>query len=320
MPELPRVVCLAGPTGTGKSAAALHLAAELGAEVINADSRQVYADFPVITAQPGLEERGLHPHHLYGFLGITAQINAGRWARLAAAKIAECAARGSLSLLVGGTGLYIRAIMRGMADIPPVEPVVAQRLEEEYAQQGPQALHARLAELDPPYAARTHARNRQRVLRALGVWECTGRTFSWWHTQGTERPVCRVLLVVLRAEPGELASRLERRINAMLEAGALEEARRAFASCADPKAPGWSGIGCAELYRHLAGELTLEQARALWLGNTRAYAKRQLTWFRGQEDAVWMESADIAGMVRKARAFTSPLPPLPRRHGILVSP
>ena len=306
MPDLPRVVCLAGPTGTGKSAAALHLAAELRAEVINADSRQVYADFPIITAQPGLEEQRLHPHHLYGFLGITAQINAGRWARLAAATIAECAARGRPSLLVGGTGLYIRAIMRGMADIPPVEPAVAQRLEEEYAHQGPQALHARLAAIDPPYAVRTHARNRQRVLRALGVWECTGRTFSWWHGQGGARPVCRVLLLVLRAQLGELASRLEQRINAMLEAGALDEARMAFASCADPKAPGWSGIGCAELYRHLVGEIKLDQARALWLGNTRAYAKRQLTWFRGQEEAVWMESADIAGMARKARMFALP--------------
>ena len=298
MPDLPRVVCLAGPTGTGKSAAALRLAAALGGEVINADSRQVYADFPIITAQPGLEERRLHPHHLYGFLDITAQINAGRWAGLAAAKIAECAARDRLPLLVGGTGLYIRAIMRGMADIPPVEPVVAQRLEAEYAEQGPQALHARLAEVDPPYAARTHARNRQRVLRALGVWECTGRAFSRWHGQGGERPVCRAVLLVLRAELGELASRLERRVNAMLEAGALDEARLALAKCADPKAPGWSGIGCAELYRHLVGELSLEQAHALWIGNTRAYAKRQLTWFRGQEDAVWMEAADFAGMLR----------------------
>ena len=303
MSDLPRVVCLAGPTVSGKSAAALYLAAELGGEVINADSRQVYADFPIITAQPDLAERRLCPHHLYGFLGITDQINAGRWARLAAAKIAECAARGSLPLLVGGTGLYIRAITRGMADIPPVDPAVAQRLEEEYAEQGPEALHARLAGLDPSYAARTHARNRRRVLRALGVWECTGRPFSWWHGQGRERPLCRALLLVVRAELGELAVRLERRVNTMLEAGALEEARLALASCADPKAPGWSGIGCAELYRHLVGELSLEQTRALWIGNTRAYAKRQLTWFRGQQDAVWTEPADFAGMVMKARAF-----------------
>jgi tRNA dimethylallyltransferase len=302
MPDLPRVVCIAGPTGTGKSAAALRLAAEFAGEVINADSRQVYADFPVITAQPGPEERRLHPHHLYGFLSVTEQINAGQWAGLAAAKIAECAARGSLPLLTGGTGLYIRAITRGMADVPPVDPAVAQRLEEEYRLLGPQALHARLAERDPAYAARTHARNRQRVLRALGVWECTGRTFSWWHGQG-ERPLCRALLLVLRAELGELVPRLERRINAMLEAGALDEARLALARYADPKAPGWSGIGCAELRRHLCGEISLEQARALWLGNTRAYAKRQLTWFRGQEDAVWVEASDYADMLGKAHGF-----------------
>jgi len=303
MSDLPRVVCVAGPTGTGKSAAALRLAAEFGGELINADSRQVYADFPIITAQPGPEERRLHPHHLYGFLNITERINAGQWAEYAAAKIAECAARGSLPLLVGGTGLYIRAGTRGMADVPPVEAAVAQRLEEEYTRLGPQALHARLAEVDPAYAARTPARNRQRVLRALGVWECTGQSFSRWHAEGGERPRCRALLLVLRAELGELVPRLERRISAMLEAGALEEARLALASCADPHAPGWSGIGCAELYRHLCGEISLEQARALWLGNTRAYAKRQLTWFRGQKDAVWVDAGDLAGMIGKTRAF-----------------
>ena len=303
MTDLPRVVCIAGPTGTGKSKVALRLASALKGEVINADSRQVYADFPLITAQPGTEEQHFCPHHLYGFLSTTEQINAGQWARLAAAKIAACAARDTLPLLVGGTGLYLRAIMRGMADIPPVEPAVEQRLEEAYARQGPQVLHARLAEVDPPYAVRTHARNRQRVLRALGVWECTGRTFSWWHEHGAGRPLCRALLLVLRVELGELVPRLERRISAMLEAGALDEARRALEKCADPQAPGWSGIGCAELYRHLCGALSLERARALWLGNTRAYAKRQLTWFRGQQDAVWVEASDCAGMVMKARAF-----------------
>jgi tRNA dimethylallyltransferase len=303
MPDLPRAVCIVGPTGAGKSAAALRLAAALGGEVINADSRQVYADFPVITAQPGAEERRLHPHHLYGFLRATERISAGQWAELAAARIAECAARGKLPLLVGGTGLYIRAITRGLADIPPVDPAVAQRLEEEYARLGPQTLHARLEKADPSYAARTPARNRQRVLRALGVWECTGRPFSGWHGQGS--PLCRALLLVVRTELGELVPRLERRISAMLEAGALDEARRALIQCADPKAPGWSGIGCAELYRHLHGEISLEQARALWLGNTRAYAKRQLTWFRGQEEAVWVDASDHADMVMKARGFLS---------------
>lgn len=304
MDELPRVICVVGPTGTGKSAAALHLAERLGGEIINADSRQVYADFPLITAQPSPGERAVRPHHLYGFLETECKINAGAWAARARRLLDEVCARGALPVVVGGTGLYIQALTEGAAQIPPVPAETAQRLEAEYARDGFAALHARLREVDPAYAARTHAHNRQRVLRALGVWESTGRSFSEWHARERPRPLCRAICFALDTTLERLTPRLHARIAAMLEAGALDEARRALERCGDGAAPGWSGIGCAELYRHLAGELSLERAGALWAAHTRAYAKRQLTWFRGRPGLIWTDAGDFSGMTEAARRFT----------------
>ena len=325
--SLPKLICILGPTGTGKSAAALHLAKTLGGGIINADSRQVYADFPLITAQPDSEERAQCPHLLYGFLETRRSINAGQWLELALAAIAELqglgsspkqdqgqrSARGSdqdqgqvrglVPLLTGGTGLYVRALVHGMAQIPPTAPDIVQRLEREYAELGAQAMHMRLAGLDPAYAARTHANNRQRVLRALAVCESSGRAFSDWHASARPRPSCRALCIGLRARLDELGPRLARRIEKMLDAGALDEARRALERCPDPAAPGWSGIGCAELRKHLCEGLELTRAQELWYINTRHYAKRQLTWFGGQPDLLWMDADDFSGMEQVARAF-----------------
>jgi tRNA dimethylallyltransferase len=299
MPDPPRVICIVGPTGTGKSTASLYLAEKLGGEIVNADSRQVYADFPVITAQPDSEDRARCPHHLYAFLRTEQKISVGKWLESAHAALAK--ARETPLLFTGGTGLYVRALTRGLARIPPVDEALARELEREYPCSD--ALHARLRDVDPAYAARTHAHNRRRALRALAVWKGTGRPFSWWHELEGARPRCRALCIGLRAELAVLEPRLKRRIAAMLDAGALDEARRAKERCDDGRAPGWSGIGCAQLYRHLNGELSLEEARVLWHAATRAYAKRQLTWFRAQPDIVWMEPDDLPGMLNAARAF-----------------
>ena len=288
------VICLAGPTGSGKTALALALADKLGGEIINADSRQVYADFPLITAQPSPEERAQAPHHLYGFLPTPEKISAGRWADMAAAKAREVAARGRVPLLVGGTGLYFQALLRGMAAIPAIPAAVTRALSARLAASGPEALHAELSRTDPAYAARIHPRDRQRILRALEVLEGTGKTFSWWHSHAMSAPLCAGPLFVLDASLDWLTPRLSRRLDAMLGAGAVEEARAALARAAGAvdgvRLPGWSGIGCAELLDHLEGRTTLPQCRARWLTNTRAYAKRQLTWFRARQEAVFLPS------------------------------
>ncbi len=300
------VICLAGPTGSGKTALALRLARELDCEIINADSRQVYADFPLITAQPSPEERARCPHHLYGFLPTGQKISAGRWAAMAAAVAREITARGRVPLLVGGTGLYFQALLRGMAEIPPVAPEVTRRLELRLRAHGPEGLHAELARVDPAYAARIHPRDRQRILRALEVLEGTGRPFSWWHAHAMAAPPCAGPLLVLDVTLDWLAPRLARRLDAMLAAGALDEARAARTRCPGSaggvRLPGWSGIGCAELLAHLEGEISLEDCRARWLANTRAYAKRQLTWFRARPEAVFLPPEDGEGAILAAAA------------------
>ena len=295
------VICLAGPTGCGKTAAAIELAHALDAEIVNADSRQVYADFPCITAQPSAEERAACPHHLYGFLATDARISAGRWAEMAAETVRRLRDSGKRALLVGGTGLYFQTLLRGIADIPPVAPEISARWTQRLAEEGPERLHAELGRLDPAYAARIHPHDRQRIVRALEVQDATGKPFSWWHEHAMSAPLCAGPLFSLAPTLDWLTPRLARRIDLMLAEGALEEARAARRRNDDPAAPGWSGIGCAEVLAHLRGELSLADCRALWLRHTRAYAKRQLTWFRGRKEAIHMLPGETAGLLRRVR-------------------
>lgn len=293
--------CVMGPTGAGKTAASLALAEAFAASVVNADSRQVYRDFPIITAQPTPEERRRCPHLLYGCLGSEEKLGAGAYARAAAAAIAAERQKGRLPVLVGGTGLYFRALLAGMAPIPQVPPELARTWQERCQAEGSPALHRLLEEKDPAYAARIHPNDRQRVTRALEVLEATGKTFSWWHERPAPASPYRPCKIGIALPLKDLEAPLARRIDLMLEAGALEEGRKALEACADPSAPGWSGIGCAEVYRHLAGEIGLDECRALWLKNTRAYAKRQLTWFRADPEIRWFapdQTGEIVAHVR----------------------
>ncbi len=300
-PSPPFVLCLAGPTGAGKSAAALYLAEKLGGEIVNADSRQLYADFPIITAQPSPEEQKLCPHHLYGFLPTEAKLSAARWAEMAASKAMAIAAGGRLPLMVGGTGFYLRALLTGMAEIPDIAPEVGTSLAEECRAEGLTAMHARLAGVDPEYAARIHAHDRQRIMRALEVWRATGHSFSWWHARGLGPAPAAGVVLGVGLPLDELTPRLDARIDAMLEAGAMDEARLAMQKSPDPAMPGWSGIGCRELLAFLREEISFDEARLLWLRNTRAYAKRQWTWFKADKTIQWFVPGDFDGLLAAAR-------------------
>lgn len=301
----PRCICLMGPTGSGKTAAAIDLALALNGEIINADSRQVYRDFPIITAQPTPQEQAACPHHLYGFLSTEHKISAGHWAKLALACVREVQARGHVPILVGGTGLYIKALLDGIAAIPRVEPAISQYWQARCLAEGAASLHALLCEADPALAARLHPHDSQRIVRGLEVWQGTGKPLTYWHIHAAQAPVCVGVRLGLAWTLKALTPRLDARIEAMLTAGAVDEARAALLHCDAAKAPGWSGIGCAELWAYLNGTIPWEQARAQWLYRTRAYAKRQLTWFRADTAIQWYTPEDMDGLRTTALRFMS---------------
>lgn len=285
------VVCILGPTGAGKTATALGMARKFPVRVINFDSRQVYADFPVITAQPSPEEKAVCPHELYGFLPSTETINAAGFVEMAEQCI-EAAAPEELPVLVGGTGMYLRSLTSGLAPIPDIPVEIRERIRKRAEEEGGPALYAELEKVDPEYCLRTHPNNRQRNARALEVYEATGRTFSWWHNREVPPSPYNFLKIGIRVDLDELTPLLKLRIGKMLQAGAVEEARRAWEICPDGNAPGWTGIGCSELLRFIRGEIDMEETVRLWAGNTRAYAKRQLTWFKKEKDIHWFAPED----------------------------
>jgi tRNA dimethylallyltransferase len=297
---LTRIVCLAGATGTGKTEAALALAGRLPCTVVNFDSRQVYRDLPVVTAQPSSEEQARCPHRLYGFLGLDQGLTAGEFAPLADREVAAAAGAGRAPVLVGGTGLYLRVLLQGLAPVPAVPEEVRREVQAELAALGPEALHARLAGLDPVSAARIHARDRQRITRALEVVAATGKPLSWWHGRQDQGVRYDALVIGLGLDLAELTARLETRIDRMLAAGALEEMARALELCPDETAPGYTSIGCPEAIGLLRGRLSPAQARESWLRNTRAYAKRQMTWFRADRTITWFRPGEHEAMAELA--------------------
>ena len=310
----PRIICLTGPTGSGKTGAALYLAAKLQekglpATIINADSRQLYAAFPIITAQPTECEQAKSPHLLYGYLNIQEKSTAWQWAEFARAKIESLTANGILPILVGGTGMYLKALLDGFAPIPQPDPNISQTLLAECGQNGPQPLHARLTKIDPDYAGRIHPNDRQRVIRALEVWQSTGKTFTWWHAQTTPPHPRQALRLGMGLPLPELEPFLKRRIDIMLDMGALAEANAALKACPDLKAPGWSGIGCLELGQYLAGQISWESCKERWLHNTRAYAKRQWTWFRADSRIQWFRPGQEDAMLAVLCSFLRAAPP-----------
>lgn len=203
-------------------------------------------------------------------------------------------------MLVGGTGLYFHTLLHGMAAIPPIPAELTASLLARAEAEGTERLHAELACVDAEYAARIHPRDRQRIVRALEVLLGTGHTFTWWHRNAACSPSCAGPLLVLSASLAWLEPRLARRLDGMIAAGALEEARRAMQHCADPAAPGWSGIGCHEVLDFVQGRLTWDACKERWLHNTRAYAKRQITWFRARSEAIFLPAEDIGAAVAVA--------------------
>ena len=283
-PENAQAVLIAGPTASGKSALALWLAEKTGGIVINTDSMQVYRDLRIITARPTLDEEARVPHRLYGHVDAAVNCSAGHWVTDAATALAEARAQNRLAIFVGGSGLYFKALTRGLSAVPPVPPEIRERVRARLERNGVEALHAELAERDPASAERLKPRDRTRIARALEVVEATGRSLTDWHRDGLPPllPQGQFSAVFLAPERDALYARIDARFDAMLAAGALDEVARLGARNLDPLLPAMKAHGVPALLSHLRGEISLEEAAEIGRADTRHYAKRQFTWFRHQ--------------------------------------
>jgi tRNA dimethylallyltransferase len=277
-------VLIAGPTASGKSALALEVAACTGGIVINADSMQVYRDLRIITARPSDEEMRQAPHRLYGHIGAEEIYSVGRWLREAEAEIAAVRAAGKLAIVIGGTGLYFSALLKGLSAVPEVPADVRQQVRSLGDTKDNEALHAHLAARDPRTASELRVPDRQRILRALEVVEATGRGLAEWR----EDPGVPVLAsddyraIFLETDREALGKRIDARFDMMLTEGAIEEVKALKARNLDPKMPALKAHGVPWLTKYLDGEIPLEEAALLGKRDTRQYAKRQETWFRNQ--------------------------------------
>ena len=285
-----RAVLIAGPTASGKSALALTLAENLGGVIVNADSMQVYRDLRVITARPTPEEEARVPHRLYGCVDAAENYSIGRWCRDVGDMLDEIAAQGRVPILVGGTGLYFKALTGGLAVVPPIPAEIRVQVRARLANEGVAPLYADLLLRDPATAHRLMPNDRSRICRALEVVVATGRSLSDWHNEGMPALVdpARAAKIFLTCERKELVARIEARFAAMLDAGALDEVRALAARQLDPLLPAMKAHGVPWLIRHLKGEISRDEAAAGAVMDTRRYAKRQLTWFRNQmKDWPW---------------------------------
>lgn len=301
----PLAVLIAGPTASGKSALALALAERTGGVIINADSMQVYDGLRVITARPPDADLARAPHRLYGHVDPAADYSVGRWLADMAGTLAQARAEARLPIVIGGTGLYFRALIQGLAPIPDIPESVRTAVRDAAEGDATVILHARLATRDPETAVRLQPRDRQRILRALEVFAATGRPLSHWQRDpqsGLLDPGACVKLV-LEMDREMLNARIGSRFEAMMADGALAEVAHLASRALPADRPLLKAQGVPALLRHLHGELSLAQAVAEGQSESRRYAKRQVTWFRHQM-AGWLRATpqDAPALLQDALA------------------
>jgi tRNA dimethylallyltransferase len=296
------LLALVGATATGKTEIGESLAGELGAEIVCADSRQVFRELDVGTGKPSAAERAARPHHLFDALAIEERATAGWFARTAVGTIADIRSRGRTPLLVGGAGLYLRALQEGLAREPELDPGARERLRAEHERTRVTELHARLRSLDPDSAARITPRDRQRISRALEIVELSGRPIGWWHAQPARAPVEGEWRVVeLRVPPAESARRIERRTRWMFSSGLVEETRALAEAGRSAALAALRAVGYDEALELLAGRITRDEAEARTSLRTRQLAKRQRTWFRHQIAADVVEAGPASAEATRAQ-------------------
>jgi tRNA dimethylallyltransferase len=295
----PVALLIAGPTASGKSALALALAENTDGIVINTDSMQVYRDLRIITARPTPDEEARVPHRLYGHVDAAINYSAGSYVDDAASILAEARRVGRLPIFIGGTGLYFKALTRGLSAVPPVAAEVRDAVRARLERDGVEALHAELALRDPEAATRLNLRDRTRIARALEVVEATGRPLADWHREALPPLLTEGDYQALFLTPDRetLYARIDARFDVMLTKGALDEVDALAARGLDPLLPAMKAHGVPALIRYLKGEITRDEAATIGKADTRHYAKRQFTWFRHQlPEFQWLTPEEARGM------------------------
>jgi tRNA dimethylallyltransferase len=306
---VPRAILLMGPTGAGKSDAALALAERLPVEIVSVDSAMVYRGLDIGSAKPDAATRARVPHHLVDIRDPAERYSAGEFVREAGELLAAIVARGRVPLLVGGTMLYFRALQAGLATLPPADPAIRAALAARAAAEGWPALHAELATRDPEAAARIRPADGQRIQRALEVLAITGTPLSVLQREDLRRApgAGHLKLVLAPPERSALDATLAARFDAMLAAGFLDEVRRLRArGDLDAELPALRAVGYRQLWRHLAGDCDLATARTEAVHATRQLAKRQYTWLRAEPDAAWIGArgeAAVAALAERIRPW-----------------
>lgn len=281
-------ILIHGPTASGKTALSIALARRMGGEVVNADSMQVYADLASLTARPSAEELSVVPHHLFGHIDAATHYSTGHWLKEAGEKIEGIRERGKIPIFVGGTGLYLLALTQGLSEIPPVPEDMRAEARAIVQSEGGKGLKERLEKVDPESAETLKSGDRQRLARAYEVWLATGKPFSSFKGARSQ-PVLgegEWLGVALTPPRAKLYARIDRRFNAMLVEGAMEEARALVARGLDPALPAMKAHGMPWLAAYIRGEIKSETAAAHASRDTRRYAKRQFTWI-GRQFPFW---------------------------------
>ncbi len=300
----PKVIVICGPTGVGKTAVGIRLAEKLRGEIISADSMQIYRYMDIGTAKPTADEQKRVPHHLVDILDPDEDFDAVRFAEMAREKVMQLDQNGTLPVVAGGTGLYIKALLQGLFQANPVDPQVRERLSQEAAERGSMALHERLKQVDPDAAKRLHPNDAYRIVRALETIETTGRPISEHHQDHSfaDEPF-DALKIGLRMDREKLYDRIDQRVDLMIDAGLLDEVKKLLNMGYTADLKSMQSIGYRHMAAFLEGQLAWDECLRTLKRDTRRFAKRQFTWFGADRQIQWYEPDQLNGMLNSAEGF-----------------